>query len=84
MRMSLSNSVRRLLHSARVGVAVIATAISVPVMAVESVAITADHVWLVDQCDTLKSAASSTSIAATPQMNRLSPIPRHSYIAVFQ
>ena len=84
VRMSWSNSVRRLLHSARVGAAVIATAIAGPVMAVESAAITADHVRLVDQCDTLESAISPASIAATPQMNRLSPISRHSYVTVFQ
>ena len=64
VRMSLSNSVRRLLHSARAGAAVIATAaIAVPVMAMDSAAITADHVRLVDQCDVL---FTNTSIHTPP------------------
>ncbi|MYJ94114.1 MAG: hypothetical protein F4053_00490 [Proteobacteria bacterium] len=62
--MSLPNSVRRLLHSARVGAAVVATAaIAVSVMAVESAAVTADQVRLVDQCDTL---FANTSIYTPP------------------
>ena len=68
--MIFSVSARRFLHDTRAGATAIAAA-AVTVMAVGGAALITDHVWLVDQRDTLKSAANSASIAATLEMNRM-------------
>jgi len=68
--MTFSASAKRFLRSTRAGATAIAAA-AVTVMAVGGVALITDHVWLVDQRDTLKSAANSASIAATLEMNRM-------------
>ena len=68
--MTFSVSARRFLRSTRAGATAIAAA-AVTVMAVGGVALITDHVWLVDQRDTLKSAANSASLAATLALNRM-------------
>ena len=68
--MTLSVSAKGFLRSTRAGATAIAAA-AVTVMAVGGVALITDHIWLVDQRDTLKSAANSASIAATLAMNRM-------------
>ncbi len=68
--MTFSNSARRFLRSTRAGATAIAAA-AVTVMAVGAAALVTDHLWLVDQRDTLKSATDSASIAATLEMNRM-------------
>ena len=68
--MTFSVSAKRFLRSTRAGATAIAAA-AVTVMAVGGVALITDHVWLVDQRDTLKSAANSASIATTLAMNRM-------------
>ena len=68
--MTFSVSAKRFLRSTRAGATAIAAA-AVTVMAVGGAALITDHVWLVDQRDTLKSAANSASIAATLEMNRM-------------
>ena len=68
--MTFAVSARRFLRSTRAGAAAITAAV-VTVMAVGGAALITDHVWLVDQRDTLKSAADSASIAATLAMNRI-------------
>ena len=67
--MTFSVSARCFLRSTRAGATAIAAA-AVTVMAVGAAALVSDHVWLVDQRDTLKSAADSASIAATLEMSR--------------
>ena len=62
--------VRSFLGGTRAGATAIAAA-AVTVMAFGGAALITDHVWLVGQRDTLKSAADSASIAATLEMNRL-------------
>ena len=68
--MTFSVSAKGFLRSTRAGATAIAAA-AVTVMAVGGVALITDHIWLVDQRDTLKSAANSASIAATLAMNRM-------------
>ena len=68
--MTFSISARRFLRSTRAGATAIAAA-AVTVMAVGAAALVTDHVWLVDQRDTLKSAANSASLAATLALNRM-------------
>ena len=68
--MTFSNSVKGFLRSTRAGATAI-TAAAATVIAVGGAALITDHVWLVDQRDTLKSAANSASIAATLEMNRM-------------
>ena len=68
--MAFAVSARRFLRSTRAGAAAVTAAV-VTVMAVGGAALITDHVWLVDQRDTLKSAADSASIAATIAMNRI-------------
>ena len=69
-RMTFSNSVRPFLRNTRAGATAIAAA-AVIVMAVGGAALTTDNVRLVDQRDTLKSAADSASVAASLKMNRM-------------
>ena len=68
--MAFADSAKRFLRSTRAGAAAVTAAV-VTVMAVGGAALITDHVWLVDQRDTLKSAAGSASIAATLAMNRI-------------
>ena len=68
--MRFSSLTRRFLRSTQAGATAFAAA-AVTVMAVGGAALMADHVWLVDQRDTLKTAANSASIAATLAMNRM-------------
>ena len=68
--MTFSNLAKGFLRSTRAGATAIAAA-AVTVMAVGGAALVTDHVWLVDQRDTLKSAADSASIAATLALNRM-------------
>ena len=68
--MTFSTLAKGFLRSTRAGATAIAAA-AVTVMAVGGAALITDHVWLVDQRDTLKSAADSASIAATLAMNRM-------------
>ena len=68
--MTFSVSARRFVRGTRAGATAIAAA-AVTVMAVGAVALITDHVWLVDQRDTLKSAANSASLAATLALNRM-------------
>ena len=68
--MTFSNLAKGFLRSTRAGATAIAAA-AVTLMAVGGAALITDHVWLVDQRDTLKSAADSASIAATLAMNRM-------------
>ena len=68
--MVFSISVGRFLRSRRAGATAIAAA-AVTVMAVGGAALITDHVWLVDQRDTLKSATDSASVAASLAMNRM-------------
>ena len=68
--MTFSVLAKCFLRSTRAGATAIAAA-AVTVMAVGGVALITDHVWLVDQRDTLKSAANSASIATTLAMNRM-------------
>ncbi len=63
-------SVRRFLHDTRAGATAI-TAAAVTVMAVGGASLIIDHLWLVDQRDTLKSATDSAAVAATIAMERL-------------
>ena len=65
-----AGSCRRFLRETRAGATAVAAA-AVTVMSVGGVALIVDHLWLVDQRDTLKSAADSSSIAATHAMNRM-------------
>lgn len=62
-------SVRRFLRDARGGATGIVAA-AVTVMTVGGTALIGDHLWLVDQRDTLKSAAEAASIAATLELDR--------------
>ncbi len=68
--MAFAVSAKRFLRSTRAGAAAVTAAV-VTVMAVGGAALITDHVWLVDQRDTLKSAADSASIAATLALNRI-------------
>ena len=63
-------SVRRFLRDTRAGAAAI-TAAAITVMALGGAALITDHLWLVDQRDTLKSATDSAAVAATLAMRRL-------------
>ena len=65
-----AGSCKRFLRETRAGATAIVAA-AVTVMSVGGVALITDHLWLVDQRDTLKSAADSGSIAATFAMNRM-------------
>ena len=62
--------VRRFLRCTRGGATVIAAA-AVTVMTVGGAALIADHVWLIDQRDRLKSASDAAGVAATLAMARL-------------
>ena len=68
--MKAMTSARRFLGGTRAGATALA-AVAVTVMTVAAAALITDHVWLVDQRDTLKSAADSASVAATLEMNRM-------------
>ena len=63
-------SVRRFLRGTRAGATSI-TAAAITVMALGGAALITDHLWLVDQRDTLKSATDSAAVAATIAMKRL-------------
>ena len=65
-----AGSCRRFLRETRAGATAFAAA-AVTVMSVGGAALIIDHLWLVDQRDRLKSAADSSSIAATHAMNRM-------------
>ena len=54
------------------GAATALTAAALTVMSLAGIALVSDHLWLVDQRDTLKRASNAASIAATLEMNRLS------------
>ena len=60
---------RRFLRDARGGATAIVAA-AVTVMTVGGTALIGDHLWLVDQRDTLKSASEAASIAATLEIHR--------------
>ena len=60
----------RFLVGTRAGATSIVAA-AVAVMSVAGFALIVDHIWLVDQRDVLKSAASAAAIAATKEMDRL-------------
>ena len=60
---------RRFLAGTRAGATLIVTA-AVAVMSVAAFAFVVDHIWLVDQRDVLKSAASAAAVAATNEMDR--------------
>ena len=62
-------SPRRFLRDVRGGATAIVAA-AVTVMTLGGTALIGDHLWLVDQRDTLKSAADSASIAATLEIDR--------------
>ena len=62
-------SPRRFLRDARGGATAIVAA-AVTVMTVGGTALIGDHLWLVDQRDTLKSAAEAASVAATLEIHR--------------
>ena len=68
--MTFPVSARCFLRSTRAGATAFAAA-AVTVMSVGAAALIIDHLWLVDQRDTLKGAANSASIAATLEMNRM-------------
>ena len=63
-------AVSRFLIGTRAGATSIVTA-AVAVMSVAGFAIVTDHIWLIDQRDVLKSAASAAGVAATKEMDRL-------------
>ena len=63
-------SCKRFLRETRAGATAFVAA-AVTVMSVGGAALIIDHLWLVDQRDTLKSAADSSSIATTHAMNRM-------------
>ena len=63
-------SVRRFLRDTRAGATAITAAV-ITVMALGGAALITDHLWLVDQRDTLKSATDSAAVAATIAMKRL-------------
>ena len=63
-------AVSRFLVGTRAGATSIVTA-AVAVMSVAGFAFTIDHIWLIDQRDVLKSAASAAGVAATKEMDRL-------------
>ena len=62
-------AVGRFLVGTRAGATSIVTA-AVAVMSVAAFAFIVDHIWLVDQRDVLKSAASAAAVAATKEMDR--------------
>lgn len=62
-------SARGFLRDTRAGASAIAAA-AVTVMTVGGAALIGDHVWLVDQRDTLKAASDAAGIAATVEFNR--------------
>ena len=62
-------ALRRFLLGTRAGATSIVTA-AVAVMSVAGFAFITDHIWLIDQRDVLKSAASAAGVAATKEMNR--------------
>ena len=63
-------SCKRFLRETRAGATAFVAA-AVTVMSVGGAALIIDHLWLVGQRDTLKSAADSSSIATTHAMNRM-------------
>ena len=63
-------AVSRFLVGTRAGATSIVTA-AVAVMSVAGFAFVIDHIWLIDQRDVLKSAASAAGVAATKEMDRL-------------
>ena len=63
-------NVMRFIRGTRAGATAI-TAAAVTVMTVFGVALIVDHVWLVDQRDLLKTAASAASVAATLELQEL-------------
>ena len=65
----LRRALGRFLLGTRAGATSIMTA-AVAVMSVAGFAFIVDHIWLIDQRDLLKSAASSAAIAATKEMDR--------------
>ena len=62
-------TLRRFLGDVRGGATAIAAA-AVTVMTVGGAALMSDHLWLVDQRDTLKTAADAAGVAATLELNR--------------
>ena len=68
--MTMLTLIGRFLRGTRAGATAIAAA-TVTVMTVGGLALIVDHVWLVDQRDTLKSATDAAGIAATLEMARL-------------
>ena len=63
-------SIRRFLHDTRAGATAI-TAAAITVMTLGGAALITDHLWLVGQRDTLKSATDSAAVATTIAMRRL-------------
>ena len=61
--------VSRFLVSTRAGATSVVTA-AIAVMSVAGFALAIDHIWLFDQRDVLKSAASAAAVASTKEMNR--------------
>lgn len=62
--------VRRFLGEGRAGATALTAAV-VTVMAVGATALIIDHVWVVDQRDTLKGGANAAGVAATLEMRRI-------------
>ena len=65
----LGTTVRRFLHDTRAGATALVAAV-VTVMSVGATALIADHAWLVDQRDVLKTATDAGSVATTLEMIR--------------
>ena len=64
------NSIWTFARSTRAGATGLAAA-ALTLMTLGGVALVTDHVWLVDQRDTLKSASDAAAVAATIEMGRL-------------
>ena len=64
----------RFLRNTRGGATAI-TAVAVTIMSVAGAALVTDHLWLVDQRDTLKAAADAAGVAATLELNRQLALP---------
>ena len=68
--MNVQRNIRRFLRDTRAGATAL-VAIAVTVMTIGGTVLIGDHVWFVDQRDTLKSASDAAGIAATIEMARL-------------
>ena len=68
--MTILLPMKRFLRETRAGATAIAAA-AAAVMTVGGAALISDHVWLVDQRDTLKTASDAAGVAATLEMTRL-------------